>query len=132
MQQLLFRLPERKAERLPNLKEILYECEEICVTGMEAPCQSVGVKLVQKLKYGRWKNQRRDSLASEEPDDMLVMAYEDFEEYMSYSECGDYVDYVDDYADRQDYEQRMIELHEEDDPARDEELTQGPKRYRGF
>jgi hypothetical protein len=65
MQQMLRRLPERRAERLPQLKEILYQCEERCVLGVETACESVGVKVTQVFKYGDIKNIRRDSLDSE-------------------------------------------------------------------
>jgi len=65
MQQMLQRLPERRAERLPQLKEILYQCEERCVLGVETACESVGVKVIQVFKYGDIKNIRRDSLDSE-------------------------------------------------------------------
>jgi len=65
MQQMLRRLPERKAERLPQLKEISYQCEECCVLDIEKACESVGVKVTQVFKYGNIKNMRRDSLDSE-------------------------------------------------------------------
>ena len=64
--QMLRRLPERKISRLPNLKEIVYECEERCVTGMEQACGKVGVKLLQRLKYGKYKNQPSDSNEDED------------------------------------------------------------------
>ena len=64
--QMLQRLPERKAVRLPNLKEIVYECEERCVTGMEEPCEEVGVMLSQRLKYGEYKNEASDSTENED------------------------------------------------------------------
>ena len=65
MRQMLDRLPERKAVRLPNLERITYQCEERCVTGMEEACKIVGVELVQVLKFGGIKHQRRHSIESE-------------------------------------------------------------------
>lgn len=65
MQQMLQRLPERKAERLPQLKEILYQSEERCVLDVEKACASVGVKVNQVFSYGDIKNIPRDSSDSE-------------------------------------------------------------------
>ena len=66
MLQMLSRLPERKTERLPHLKEILYQCEERCVLGIEDECERLGLRVAQVLKYGAMKNCRRDSLDSED------------------------------------------------------------------
>ncbi|KAL8694600.1 MAG: hypothetical protein Q9218_000782 [Villophora microphyllina] len=66
MQQMLRRLPQRKAERLPRLREITYQCEERCTLGVEKACESVGVEVKQILKYGGFKNHRRDSLDSDD------------------------------------------------------------------
>lgn len=72
MQQMLHRVPERKADRLPNLREIFYECEERCTIGIEEECERVGLSVVQVLKYGDFKNFRRDSLDSENSNDRMV------------------------------------------------------------
>ena len=77
MQQMLSRLPRRKADRLPKLKEVSYECEELLVIGMEAECEAVGLKLIQVLKYGDFKNIRRDSLPSSEASS--DMRFEDYD-----------------------------------------------------
>lgn len=77
MLQMLSRVPRRKAERLPNLKEVSYECEERVVIGMEAECEDVGLSLVQVLKYGDVKNFRRDSLPSS--DASSDMRFEDYD-----------------------------------------------------
>ena len=77
MQQMLSRLPRRKAERLPKLKQVSYECEECVVIGVEAECEAVGLNLVQVLKYGDFKNFRRDSLpSSEASSDMRFQDYD--------------------------------------------------------
>lgn len=65
MQQMLRRLPERRAERLPQLKEILYQSEEHCVLDVEKACESVGVKVTQVFKYGDIENIGRYSVDSE-------------------------------------------------------------------
>ena len=97
MLQMLSRLPQRKAERLPHLKEILYQCEERCVLGIEEECEKLGLRVAQVLKYGAIKNGRRDSLDSEDscakwgwwlnygdPDDCNRFIYNDY----------DYDDYI--------------------------------------
>ena len=72
LQQLLSRLPDRKTERLPKLRQIYYECDEHCVIGVEDECLAAGVEIVQVLKYGDTKNWRRDSLESEESNNEFV------------------------------------------------------------
>ena len=85
MQQLLDRLPERKAERLPNLKSISYECAERCTIGLEEACQAVGVQVTQVLKFGSSAFQRLDSLSNSdfsgfEDGDEPLCTWDDFED----------------------------------------------------
>ena len=85
IQQLLRRLPERKALRVPRLREISYECDERCLTGMEDSCAQAGITLVQTLKYGAIKNEPLDPSDVEErqfelwcqQDDMYYFAGEE-------------------------------------------------------
>ena len=107
MQQMLSRLPRRKAERLPKLKQVSYECEECTVIGMEAECEAVGLHLVQVLKYGDFKNVRRDSLPSS--DASSDMRFEDHDCWC----CAAGVCYQDGYYD--DYTESYPHEYENDD-----------------
>ena len=113
MQQLLCRLPERKVVRLPNIKEILYECAERCVIGMEKACEKVGVRVAQVLKYGDIKNQGGDSMSATdfsgfENGDEGVIGWDDFDGYDR--------TYWDDYYSYSGYlEERLPDLIIEDE-----------------
>ena len=85
MQQMLCRLPERKAMRLPNLKEIFYECEERCLIGMEEACADVGVRVTQILKYGDFRIPPGNSLIS-----FCHSMFEDREVDEPYHWCQDF------------------------------------------
>ena len=97
MQQLLCRLPERKAERLPNLKEVLYECEERCVIGMEEACLEVGVRVAQVLRFGNFSSPHSDSMSDSdfsgfEDGDEPMWVWNDFEDFDGHY-WNDYLDY---------------------------------------
>lgn len=114
MQQMLQRLPERKVERLPQLKEILYQSEERCVLDVEKACESVGVKVTQVFRYGDIKNIRRDSLDSEASiDEYGGWANYDWrswnEEYYSYDGGTAYSSYA---VDDHDHELRIAEAED--------------------
>ena len=93
MLQMLSRLPERKTERLPHLKEVLYQCEERCVLGIEDECERLGLRVAQVLKYGAIKNCRRDSLDSED----ACARWGWWLNYNDPEDCNSYYDY--DYND---------------------------------
>ena len=116
MQQLLSRMPDRKTERLPNLHTIVYQCEERCVTGMEDECEAVGVRLVQTLKFGKFKNWRRDSLESEGPDYNLTpddWGYYDSYDYDYHSSGYEYINHRSYYFDSPQYFIGLAEDEEE-------------------
>ena len=110
MQQMLSSLPRRKAERLPKLSEVSYECEERVVIGVEAECEAVGLNLVQVLKYGGFKNFRRDSLPSS--DASSDMRFEDYECWCCANGVCCRSDYYDDYYDSYEGEYDKDPEHE--------------------
>lgn len=114
MQQMLRRLPERRAERLPRLKEIFYQSEEHCVLDVEKACESVGVKVTQVFKYGDIENIGRYSVDSEASMD----EYGGWANYDCRSWDEEYYSYGSEYTDWSysidDHDHRMLIADAED------------------